>query len=407
MDYAAADNLADQYGDAFYILDESRVRANYARLSESFRRHYPKTQIAYSYKTNYTPAICRLIETLGGYAEVVSEMEWDLARRLGIAPARIIYNGPYKTPRSMAEALLAGAVVNLDSQRDLANLTKIAMEHPNTRMRVGIRCNFAVEGAYSRFGMAVEDALFIETVNDVRRLTNVTLAGLHCHFPSRSVESFNVRATRMIDLADSLFVEPPEFINIGGGFFGAMPDALKMTFDTVVPEFEDYAATVGDLFRGRYQDDAHQPTLFMEPGTALVADVLSFVTRIVDKKRTPVGNLALVTGSLFNTSPYSRSSSLPVSVLRRRPTPTPVPPESYEIVGLTCIERDVLARDVGGPLEVGDFLLFENCGSYSIVMKPPFIAPNVPILLLTANTGEFRLVKKAETADYVFQNFVF
>jgi diaminopimelate decarboxylase len=66
----------------------------------------------------------------------------------------------------------------------------------------------------------------------------------------------------------------------------------------------------------------------------------------------------------------------------------------------------VLSKGVRGPLAVGDFVVFSNVGSYSIVMKPPFILPNVPIIMHSVE-GEDRVIKHAESTEFLFDNFVF
>ena len=63
------------YGDAFYILDSKKFNNNFIELSNAFKTIYPNFNIAYSYKTNYTPKLCKIVNKNGGYAEVVSEME--------------------------------------------------------------------------------------------------------------------------------------------------------------------------------------------------------------------------------------------------------------------------------------------------------------------------------------------
>ena len=76
-----------------------------------------------------------------------------------------------------------------------------------------------------------------------------------------------------------------------------------------------------------------------------------------------------------------------------------------DIVGYTCIEGDVLQKNYSGKLAVGDFVVVRNCGSYSVVMKPPFIFPNVPIIDISGDGVE--LIKRAETFDDLFHTFVF
>ena len=67
--------LRVEYGEAFYLLDSEQFHENFKELRDLFRKVYPNFNIAYSYKTNYTPKFCRLVYEMGGYAEVVSEME--------------------------------------------------------------------------------------------------------------------------------------------------------------------------------------------------------------------------------------------------------------------------------------------------------------------------------------------
>ncbi len=409
MLHSDAQALACQHGDAFYIYDETRFISNFGALLSAFTRHYANTRIAYSYKTNYTPAICQRVNALGGYAEVVSAMEYALARRIGVRPENIVYNGPWKSEESLREAFAAGSLVNLDSARDVSLLLKLAPELPEARIRVGLRCNFDLAGyPDSRFGFDVAGGAFSEAVAAIRALPNALLAGLHCHLPHRELRSFIGRTRRILEVAHQTFPYAPEFLTIGGGFFGHMPDSLRQRFAEGVPDFDDYADAIGRLFAEAYGNTPTSPTLFIEPGTAVVADTFSFVTRVVDIKQVRGKYLACVAGSLFNVSPYSRAQNLPVTVLplAAHNVPAGAAP-TYDIVGYTCIEGDVLSKSLPGPLAIGDFLVFSNVGSYSIVMKPPFILPSVPILLRSDESGAYRVVKRAESFDYIFENFIF
>ena len=99
------DALRKEYGDAFYLLDSEQFRNNFLELRDAFRSIYPNFNIAYSYKTNYTPKFCKIVNELGGYGEVVSEMELEIALRVGVEPNRIIWNGPIKNAEKL-EAFL-------------------------------------------------------------------------------------------------------------------------------------------------------------------------------------------------------------------------------------------------------------------------------------------------------------
>ena len=75
--------LIKKNGTPFYMFDEEGFVNNYRKLERTFKAVYPNYQISYSYKTNYTPLVCKLVKSLGGYAEVVSDMEYTLAKKLG------------------------------------------------------------------------------------------------------------------------------------------------------------------------------------------------------------------------------------------------------------------------------------------------------------------------------------
>lgn len=79
--------------------------------------------------------------------------------------------------------------------------------------------------------------------------------------------------------------------------------------------------------------------------------------------------------------------------------------EDIDLVGYTCIEADTLYKGYSGTLACGDMVVISNCGSYSLVMKPPFILPNFPVLDIS--NGEVEVIKRGETFDDVFRTFCF
>jgi diaminopimelate decarboxylase len=220
-------SIAAQHGDDFHVLDIGKFQSNLLEMRQAFRNLYPNTEIAYSYKTNYTPQLGAAVQALGGYAEVVSAMEYHLARRIGIPGNRIVYNGPYKSAESFGQALIEGAIVNLDSERDLGLIVATSDQHAERAFEVVLRCNFALStGAVSRFGFDVAGEAFRRAIQRIEALPNVTLVGLHCHFPDRDLNGYVERAQGLVDLARSVFGERlPKYLNIGGGYLGDCPTA--------------------------------------------------------------------------------------------------------------------------------------------------------------------------------------
>ena len=87
--------LIKQYGSPLYVFHKDEFVRNYKQLLNAFTRIYPKYNIGYSFKTNYTPKIINIVKDLGGLAEVVSNMEYELAKHIGYTNKEIIYNSQF------------------------------------------------------------------------------------------------------------------------------------------------------------------------------------------------------------------------------------------------------------------------------------------------------------------------
>jgi diaminopimelate decarboxylase len=403
-------DICSEYGDSFYLLDTEEFLNSYNTLLDEFKKHYSNSRIAYSYKTNYIPRLCGIVDRLGGYAEVVSDMEYELASRIGVEPSNIFYNGPYKNKVAIEKLLIDGGVVNADSGADLKLILQSALSNPNLYLRVGIRCNFDIsDGVRSRFGFNVENGDFDAALDLISTIPNLVLEGLHCHFASRSLESWENATKGMLLILStyhSKFNCWPKFVSLGGGLYGEMDPALKRQLGITPPSFEDYASASAKPFSEFFSKYplANRPILIIEPGTALAANSLKFVTQVVSIKSVGGKYIATVSGSSFNTNPTSNKINLPMTVFSNSENIEGYNYKGLDLAGYTCIETDYLFRSYDGPLSVGDFVVFDAAGSYSVVMKPPFILPQVPILEL-GEDGSVVVVKRQETFDDVFRSY--
>jgi diaminopimelate decarboxylase len=398
--------LAHNHGPSFFVLDVIKLVKNYSALRRAFNAHYHRVEIGYSYKTNYMPQICRILQDAGAWAEVVSEMEYSAACRINTPRDRIIFNGPYKADWAFRDAALRGATLNLDSQRDLSLLSDVASIAPaGVSIRVLLRVNFPIDETVSRFGFDVEEPSFLHALDTVRSLPNVHLAGLHCHFPNRELCSFRCRAERLVELCQRFFPDhAPEVINIGGGYFSDLPISLSRTMVKKTATFEQYGELVGQILTQAFPNSITAPTLFLEPGTALVADVLTFYTQVLSTNKVRGCNFATVAGSIFDISPNAKCKSLPVTPILDPKLPREAA-KDFAIAGFTCIEGDILTDSLTAPLQIGDVLAYGNVGSYSIVMRPPFILPSHPVLMPRSDGNGFDVIKARQSNASVFDLF--
>ena len=396
---ATIKTLRCEFGDAFYLLDSEQFRKNFLELKDTFQSIYPNFNIAYSYKTNYTPKFCKIVNELGGYAEVVSEMEAELAIRCGVEPTRIIWNGPIKNLDKLKEYIFMGVTVNIDSLSEAKYIEELA-DKTDKKLNVGIRCNYDVnDGVVSRFGFDVDGDDFNEVLDIVTKTPNLHFVNFQCHFAKRQVEYWPARAKGMLDLIDHLGIIP-ERIDIGGGLFGKMEDSLKAQFNAEIPDYKAYAQAAATQFADYFKDRDYKPELVIEPGSAVVGDCMKFVGTVKTIKNVRGKYIASVLGSQKNISMSGVNPPMKVIHMSEGRTYT-----DMDLVGFTCIEGDVLYRNYTGELAVDDAVVISNCGSYSLVMKPPFILPNFPVLDIS--NDKIEVIKKAETFDDIFNTFNF
>ena len=393
--------LQTGYGEAFYLLDSAQFRKNFAELKAAFNDIYPNWNIAYSYKTNYTPKLCKIVNELGGYAEVVSEMELEIAKRVGCKADRIIWNGPIKNVPIMEQFLLDGGTVNIDCIEELEQVKDIHNRHADKLINVGIRCNYDVnDGVVSRFGFDIDGEDFMEAVKFATTTKNVKFINFQCHFAKRQIAYWPARAKGMVDLIDRLGIIP-ERIDIGGGLFGKMADSLKAQFSCEIPDYEAYAKAAAKVFADYFNDKEVKPELLIEPGSAVVGDCMKFVGTVKTIKNVRGKWIATVLGSQKNIS--MTGINPPIEVISMGEEPKEY--KDLDFVGFTCIEGDVLYHNYTGKLAHQDVIVISNCGSYSIVMKPPFILPNFPVLDISE--GKTEVIKRAENFDDLFHTFKF
>lgn len=401
MDKQIIEQLRTEYGEAFYLLDSAQFRKNFAELKTAFNNIYPNWNIAYSYKTNYTPKLCKIVNELCGYAEVVSEMELEIAKRVGCKMDRVIWNGPIKNVPIMEQFLLDGGTINIDSIEELEQVKDIHNRHADKLIHVGIRCNYDVnDGVVSRFGFDIDGAEFMEAVKFATTTKNVKFINFQCHFAKRQIAYWPARAKGMVDLIDRLGIIP-ERIDIGGGLFGKMADSLRAQFSCEIPDYEAYAKAAAQVFADYFADKDVKPELLIEPGSAVVGDCMKFIGTVKTIKNVRGKWIATVLGSQKNISMTGINPPMEVIAMGGEQKEY----KDLDFVGFTCIEGDVLYHNYTGKLAHQDAIVISNCGSYSLVMKPPFILPNFPVLDISE--GKTEVIKRAENFDDLFHTFYF
>ena len=393
----------EKVGQAFYLLDASKLQTNYDEFYTALSRHYKKVQIAYSYKTNFTPYLCRALNRYGAWAEIVSEMELDMAIKNGVQSNRIIFNGPVKTRQAIHRCLHLGIVLQIDNLTEWSIIEQWVTTNVEKLISVALRINYnSQENAPSRFGLSLVNGDFSQVIERIKLYKTVALTGLHIHYIDqfRTTDSFVAKLHKLINVMAAIQGFKPKYLNIGGGFFSEMTEGLKKQFELSIPSLTQYGEALSFAMKGQFADDG--PILLVEPGAALVANTTTFVCCIWEIKKGLKQNYAFCTGSKYNIKPTLHNRQ--VDYYRVGEDGADLH-NNLCVSGYTCQEEDVLIENYNGKLTKGDFLIFENLGAYVQVLKPPFIEPDFPVLAVEEDF-KTRLIRRKQTYDDILGSYL-
>jgi diaminopimelate decarboxylase len=404
-------DIESKFGSPFYILDEAAFEKNYDDIVKAFTAGYEKFILAYSYKTNYIPYLCGIIRNKGGFAEVVSRIEYDLALKVRQDPKKIIFNGPVKNYEDIEVALDNGSIVNLDSRYEVEFVRKYAADKPGRIVKVGLRINIDLtdendvshfqEGFdVGRFGFSAEG--IAEVVNELTRDGNVVINCLHGHSSSRdrSPWCYEKITKTLCEIGSKYAPDTVEYIDIGGGIYGYIPEQMRKT---PTPGFNDYAQAVIDVLKANAWIKRCRPYLVLEPGVAMAAGSLSYVTKVVSVKKIKGAMFVTVDGSAFHTKPTFHKVNQPYSIIGKNKIDSRA---TYSVCGATCMEKDYLLNDIEDVVpERGDYIKIDSVGAYTVVLSPTFIHPNPAIL--TGQGGNYKQIRRRQNFEDMFGCFVF
>ena len=118
--------IVKQFGSPVFVISEKTIRETYAEAKRAFQTRYPKVQFAWSYKTNYLDAVCRIFHQEGSWAEVVSGFEYEKALKNNVPGSQIIFNGPYKSSEDLALAIENDSFIHIDHFDELYMIIEVA-----------------------------------------------------------------------------------------------------------------------------------------------------------------------------------------------------------------------------------------------------------------------------------------
>jgi len=404
IDNVAVKQLITDYGSPVFVLSEQKMRQNYQSAVRAFTTRYPKVQFAWSYKTHYNNAVCRIFHEEGSWAEVVSGFEYKKALKNEVPGNHIIFNGPDKHPDELKLAVENDSLIHIDHFEELYTLIDVCRE-VNKKARVAIRVNMdtGIYPIWDRFGFNYENGQALAAITKITASGQLQLTGLHTHIGTYmlSTAAYGVAASKLCELAmkcKTQFNTTIKYLDLGGGFPSAntLKGGIGFLPTPSVDEFAEIITTT--ILKAGFRAD-ELPLLLLESGRVLIDDAGFLLGTVVANKQLSDGRKSTImdfgVNILFTSFWYDHAISPAQEVSQFN--------EDTVVYGPLCMNIDVVRENASLPLlNRGDHVVVHKVGAYNMTQWMQFIAMR-PRIILIDTKNRTHVIRESETLEYLEQ----
>jgi len=349
-----------------------------------------KIGLHYAMKANPMPELVAYMAARVDGIDVASAGELAVALEAGVNPRDVSFAGPGKSEAELAQAAVAGILINVESMREIRLLAETS-RRSDQPARVAVRVNPDFElkssgmkmgGGPKQFGIDAEQVP--EALAHIGQ-RGLAFEGFHIFSGSQNLRAASICESQIkaFELALRLAENAPgpvRVLNLGGGFgIPYFPGEQPL-------DLEPIAANLHALVERTKRELPHAQ-LVIELGRYLVGEAGIYVCRIVDRKISR-GEVFLVTdGGLHQHLAASGNfgqvirKNYPVAVGTKMDAE---PREFASVVGPLCTPLDLLAdRMELARADVGDLVVVFQSGAYGRSASPvDFLSHPPPLELL-------------------------
>jgi ornithine decarboxylase len=365
--------LVREFGSPLLIIDCERVRSQYRKL----RSALPGVDLHYALKPLPHASVVRAIVEAGGWLDLATTGEVQLAASLDVAPQRCIQTHPIKRERDIHNALEYGVRTFVADNPDEVRKFKPHRERAELLLRISFRAPGAVCDLSRKFGCDPEDAIALA---QLAASLGVDVKGFSFHVGSQAPDALkHVEAIEvcrvLLSRARRERLGSLDTLDIGGGF---PIDYLKRAID--IKRFcAPIRAALGKLPR-RIRVIAEPGRYIAGPSAIGVSTVMGRALReghwwyYLDD-----GLYGSYSGQLYDHSRY------PVESLRQG---EPLLPSV--LAGPTCDSIDVIAENLMLPqLKAGDLIVGRAMGAYTWASASDFnFFPKATVVAVNRRPGD-------------------
>jgi len=370
---AQIERLVAEFGSPLLIIDCERVRTQYRKL----RRALPGVDLHYALKPLPHPAVVQTVVALGGWLDLATTGEVQLASRLGVGGERCIHTHPIKRDVDIRNALAAGLRTFVADNPDEVRKFRPYANQAALLLRVSFRSPGAVVDLSRKFGCDPEDA--VELARLAAKL-GVDVRGFSFHVGSQApdalkhVEAIEVCA-RLLAAARREKLGTLDTLDIGGGF--------PIEYTQHVVEIAPFCAPIRKALHAL----PRRVRVIAEPGRYIAGPAAIGVATVMGRARREGhwwyylddGLYSSFSGQLFDHARY------PIESLKTTGELLP-----SVLAGPTCDSIDVIAENLLLPkLKAGDLIVGRAMGAYTWASASEFnFFPRATVVSVNETPGD-------------------
>lgn len=430
MDNRTLQEAACKYNTPCYIFDLDAFTSRIRHMEQILGK---RAGIYYAMKAN--PFLTAAAAQAARGLEVCSPGEYAICRRSHVPAQKIVISGVNKEEAHIRQVMAeqGAGTYTAESLNQLRLLEECAAATGRTGVRVLLRLTSG-----NQFGMDEED--IIASVRERHFYPRLDLTGLQYYSGTqkKGLEKIKEELKKldlfMASLKDSLDFEFRE-LEYGPGFqIPYFKGQEQPDEDVLLREFKKSLDSLD--FKG---------IIFLEAGRFLAAPCGSYLTRVVDTKRSQGQNYCIVDGGINHVNYYGQTMAMKVPPYRYLPQGDSdrdygdygdyeAGPEAasmkgtnaeetntesanlevtasqsqWTVCGSLCTSGDILVKNLPlHGLKAGDLLAFDRIGAYSVTEGIYlFLSRKLPAVLTYTNKDGFSLIRNALPTDILNDGYV-
>jgi len=367
-------------GTPAYFYDLSAMKKRVKKMRSAFGN--APHLIAYAIKANSAGSIVRAITEAGAGIDAVSGGELQLARKLNVAPRKIVLSGVAKRDEEIELAigedilaLQAESVEELQRIRQIAKkLNKIARVslRINPSVQIDSHAHIATGHDAAKFGIAKSD--LPEAYDFLKReQSSLRLVGLSTHVGSmlKSPDAYIKSAKVVCDAARLVRSQgrPLEYVDFGGGF------GIDYGDDPAEPP-QNFAQAAVQLLREQELGDL---TLVVEPGRSLVGSYGVLVASVLQSKKSGNRRWVMIDAGMNDLlRPALYQATHRIEPLGATPGEL-----VHRVVGPVCESTDDFGEHALG--EIPEQVVIRDAGAYAFTMASEYNGRPLPAEVFVAD----------------------